>query len=625
MNTIKRDVYVLRNTIKIPIEVTKGTDAISFEFTVRDYNLPATAAAVAYAYRMGMKKPNSTLCDVSGNVISFQPSANFFEVGMNELQIRVINEDKSLISFKEKVKCSDSMGFPDEEEEKQKSLVEQLVAYTGKETAERKEADATEKSERIAADATEKAERKKEIAVERARIDQMTKLPDGSTTGDAELQDIRVGADGKIYETAGAAVREQVGSLKEDLGNIITIKTSKQLFDDKIVIDNKIYQAVYHSSGISDYTDQDGWKIIGTPLNVIVDKEIKLRTNVNTHFKFICFNADGKFSVAVETTTDSNVLNSDGTYTVTIPYQDWDVINYIAFEFLAAGFTEYPIVTYESDYDSNITFFGKVVSVSDNFNVPYLDEEISKVNKKIVSIEEKISVSDNPCDYTGDEICIFGKGLLIGDSLTEGVFDCNESGSQDGFRHATMNYPSNLERITGISFTNKGDAGKTIKAWYEAHKSDDLSGHDFCIIALGVNDVYFNKGRTSDAETYLTNIVNKVKTENNKIPIFIATIPMIFAGDEGADFEGMSQHIREFAKSNSLYLVDFRTYFTEFSADSYTKYGVTYYAHYNALGYYKLAHAYKSYISYIISKNIDDFKNAQFVGTNHSWTQHSSN
>ena len=480
----------------------------------------------------------------------------------------------------------------------------------------------------------------------------------------AELIDGRVDVDGKVHKNIGDAMRGQArklrenlvvrqkeqptdlnnnvwisdeddevevpdmgefNSLKEDLGNIITTKTSKQLFDDKIVIDNKIYKTVYHSSGISDYTDQEGWKIIGTPLNVIVDKEIKLRTNVNTYFKFICFNADGKFSVAVETTTDSNVLNSDGTYTVTIPYQDRDVINYIAFEFLATGFTEYPIVTYESDYDSNITFFGKVVSVSDNFNVPYFDEEISKVNKKIVSIEEKISVSDNPCNYTGDEICIFGKGLLIGDSLTEGVFDCNESGSQDGFRHATMNYPSNLERITGISFTNKGDAGKTIKAWYEAHKSDDLSGHDFCIIALGVNDVYFNKGWTSDAEIYLTNIVNKVKTENNKIPIFIATIPMIFAGYEGADFEGMSQHIREFAKSNSLYLVDFRTYFTEFSADSYTKYGVTYYAHYNALGYYKLAHAYKSYISYIISKNIDDFKNAQFVGTNHSWTQHSSN
>ena len=211
---------MLRNTIKIPIEVTKGTDAISFEFTVRDYNLPVTAAAVAYAYRRGMKRPNSTLCDVSGNVISFQPSANFFEVGNNELQIRVINEDKSLISFKEKVKCSDTMGFPDEEEEKQKSLVEQLVAYTGKETAERKEADATEK-----------AERKKEIAVERARIDQMTKLPDGSTTGDAELQDIRVGADGKIHKTAGDAVRKQVGSLNEELTNVINRPIVKRYYN----------------------------------------------------------------------------------------------------------------------------------------------------------------------------------------------------------------------------------------------------------------------------------------------------------------------------------------------------------------------------------------------------------
>ena len=269
MNTIKRDVYVLRNTIKIPIEVTKGTDAISFEFTVRDYNLPATAAAVAYAYRMGMKKPNSTLCDVSGNVISFQPSANFFEVGMNELQIRVINEDKSLISFKEKVKCADSLGFPDEEEEKQKSLVEQLVAYTGKETAERKEADATEK-----------AERKKEIAVERARIDQMTKLPDGSTTGDAELQDIRVGADGKTYETAGAAVREQVSSLKEDLGNVNS---------DMESLLGKLITPLYFNS----FTDL--LKTYTFVTNVIANHTyISLRDNVNCNGLFVNVIYDGQ-------------------------------------------------------------------------------------------------------------------------------------------------------------------------------------------------------------------------------------------------------------------------------------------------------------------------------------------
>lgn len=52
-----------------------------------------------------------------------------------------------------------------------------------------------------------------EIDVLKSRMDTFSNLPDGSTTGDAELQDIRVGIDGHVWPTAGDAVRGQVGEL----------------------------------------------------------------------------------------------------------------------------------------------------------------------------------------------------------------------------------------------------------------------------------------------------------------------------------------------------------------------------------------------------------------------------
>lgn len=61
-------------------------------------------------------------------------------------------------------------------------------------------------------------------AVMKSRMDEFTSLKSGSTTGDAEVMDIRVGANGVKYNNAGEAVRYQIDgvnhTLAEELGYI---------------------------------------------------------------------------------------------------------------------------------------------------------------------------------------------------------------------------------------------------------------------------------------------------------------------------------------------------------------------------------------------------------------------
>ena len=61
------------------------------------------------------------------------------------------------------------------------------------------------------------------LAVERARIDNLAKLNEGSTTGDAELQDIRVGADARIFANAGEAVRTQASEIHDKIDQDIGV------------------------------------------------------------------------------------------------------------------------------------------------------------------------------------------------------------------------------------------------------------------------------------------------------------------------------------------------------------------------------------------------------------------
>lgn len=74
-----------------------------------------------------------------------------------------------------------------------------------------------------------------EIDVERARITNLATLSEGSTTGDAELIDARVGYDGTIYDNVGDAVRNQVSNITE----MFAFETSSNLFNFETATANK--------------------------------------------------------------------------------------------------------------------------------------------------------------------------------------------------------------------------------------------------------------------------------------------------------------------------------------------------------------------------------------------------
>lgn len=74
-----------------------------------------------------------------------------------------------------------------------------------------------------------------DLNVQKARIDNIASLEEGSTTGDAELADIRVGADGVTYDSAGAAVRAQYNELNSKINDLSFLE----------VIDGKVNISFY--------------------------------------------------------------------------------------------------------------------------------------------------------------------------------------------------------------------------------------------------------------------------------------------------------------------------------------------------------------------------------------------
>ena len=125
-------------------------------------------------------------------------------------------------------------------------------------------------------------EQNEKINVLKSRMDTFASLPNGSTTGDAELTDIRVGYNSIVYPSAGDAVREQVGELNGDLTQLANATNCTKIVGINIV-DTKYLEG-------QKFADIDIDSPNGSYETVVVLKNaLKQDINVGDYLKIVAY------------------------------------------------------------------------------------------------------------------------------------------------------------------------------------------------------------------------------------------------------------------------------------------------------------------------------------------------
>ena len=121
MNQIKRDVYILSDKLKNPIDYVQNTNAIPIIFTMRDYDIPSGATAQIFVSKPSGKSVYNA-AEISNNIVTVNVTTQMFsEVGVSALQIQISNSGKNLVTFEYPVRVHKNNTDPNAAESENES------------------------------------------------------------------------------------------------------------------------------------------------------------------------------------------------------------------------------------------------------------------------------------------------------------------------------------------------------------------------------------------------------------------------------------------------------------------------------------------------------------------------
>lgn len=194
MGYITREVYVQRIGITNPIPYTRATNAQDIQFRFCDFHIPEGAEAKVYVQKPSGKAVYNTAL-IQGDIVTIEVTTQMFsELGTSNIQLQLVKEDRTLVTFTQPVEVFQNYTEGDAKESQNESgFFGEFIKETG------------EKAIKIAQDAADEIERRAD---------------EGEFTGTVEIGEVVTG------EPGSEASVENVGTAKNAVLNM-TIPAGK--------------------------------------------------------------------------------------------------------------------------------------------------------------------------------------------------------------------------------------------------------------------------------------------------------------------------------------------------------------------------------------------------------------